>query len=340
LAEVSFICPVPGYDRHFSICEHFGIRMIPVALRADGPDMDAVEGLVATDASVKGIWCVPRHSNPSGAIYSDEVVGRLARLECAASDFRIFWDDAYAIHDLFWEDDATSPSRDIDAAGSPTRGLAAFARQAGNEDIYYHFASTSKVTFAGAGIAALSASAQNLSDIRSQLVNRTIGPDKLNQLRHALFFSDAAGAASGGRGGAEAGARGGAGAGRAPGICPDLLAAHMERHAAILRPKFRCVIDAIAGELEPLGLGACTRPKGGYFVSFESSLGCAREIVDLARSAGVTLTPAGAAYPHGHDPGNSNIRIAPSYPSLDDLRQAMEVFVLSVKLASTNHLLR
>jgi DNA-binding transcriptional MocR family regulator len=288
---VAFLAPVPGYDRHFAICEHFGIRMIPVPMLSDGPDMDAVEPLVVADASVKGIWCVPKYANPTGAIYSAQTVRRLAAMPVAAADFRIYWDNAYAVHDL--------------AAENTVANLLAACDEAGNPDRWYMFASTSKITFPGSGIAALAASATNLESIKAQLAFQSIGPDKLNQLRHALFLRDREG-----------------------------LRAHMRRQAEILRPKFACLLELFEARLGGLGIGQWTRPGGGYFISFTGLPKTAKRIVALAREAGVVLTSAGATWPYGIDHEDSNIRIAPTYPSLEELEVAGELFALCVKIAA------
>ncbi len=298
LERVKFLCPVPGYDRHFGITEFFGIEMINVPLTQTGPDMDLVEDLVSSDPLVKGIWCVPKYSNPTGISYSDETVLRFAHLKPAAADFRIFWDNAYSIHHLY-EDD-----QDV------ILELLTECRKAGNEDMVYKFISTSKVSFPGSGIAAMAASEANLADARKALFYQTIGHDKLNQLRHVRFFKDM-----------------------------DGVREHMRKHAAILRPKFEMVDQVLTQEIGPLGIGTWTKPKGGYFISFDSLPGCAKAIVAKAKEAGLTMTGAGAAFPYGKDPEDSNIRIAPSYPTLEELKTACQVFVLSVKLATIDRLL-
>ena len=296
--KVKFLCPVPGYDRHFGITETFGIEMINVPMTPQGPDMDMVEELVSKDASIKGIWCVPKYSNPQGYTYSKETVERFARLKPAAPDFRIYWDNAYSIHHLY--DDNQDFLVEI---------LAECAK-AGNPDLVYKFTSTSKVSFPGSGIAAVAASKANLDDFRTYMQIQTIGHDKLNQLRHVKFFKDL-----------------------------DGLRAHMRKHAALLRPKFELVLDTLEKELGGLGIGQWTSPHGGYFISFDSLDGCAKAIVAKAKEAGVVLTGAGATYPYGKDPKDSNIRIAPSFPTLEDLEKAAQVFVLCVKLASVEKLL-
>ncbi len=298
LDKVRFLCPVPGYDRHFGITEFFGIEMINVPLLKTGPDMDMVERLVSEDASIKGIWCVPKYSNPTGISYSDETVLRFAHLKPAAPDFRIFWDNAYSIHHLYDDD------QDV------ILELLSECEKAGNPDMVYKFISTSKVSFPGSGIAAMAASEANLADARRAMFYQTIGHDKLNQLRHVRFFRDM-----------------------------DGVREHMRKHAAILRPKFEAVLDTFERELGGLGIGSWVKPKGGYFISFEALDGCAKKIVAKAREAGVTLTGAGATFPYGRDPKDSNIRIAPSFPTPEELAMAAEIFVLSVKLVSIEKLL-
>ena len=298
LDKVKFLCPVPGYDRHFKITEFFGIEMINVPMTPQGPDMDMVEKLVSEDAAIKGIWCVPKYSNPQGYTYSKETVERFARLKPAAPDFRIYWDNAYGIHHLY--DDEQDHVLEILAE----------CKRAGNPDMVYKFSSTSKITFPGSGIAAIATSHNNLDDIKKQLKIQTIGHDKLNQLRHVRFFKDL-----------------------------DGLHAHMRKHADILRPKFELVLDTLDKELSGLGIGEWTKPHGGYFISFDSLDGCAKAIVARAKEAGVVLTGAGATYPYGKDPKDSNIRIAPSFPTLEDLGKAAQVFVLCVKLVSVEKLL-
>ena len=295
LDKVKFLCPVPGYDRHFKITEYFGIEMINVPMTKDGPDMDMVEELVANDESIKGIWCVPKYSNPQGYSYSDLTVRRFARLKPAAKDFRIYWDNAYTIHHLY--DDEQDHLVEILAE----------CKRAGNPDLVYKFASTSKISFPGSGIAALASSHNNLDDIKEQLTVQTIGHDKVNQLRHVRFFGDIHG-----------------------------MVEHMKRHADILRPKFEAVISILERELGGLEIGTWTEPKGGYFVSFDSLEGCAKDIVAKCKKAGVIMTGAGATYPYGKDPYDSNIRIAPSYPPLCDLITATELFALCVKISSVN----
>jgi DNA-binding transcriptional MocR family regulator len=298
-----FLCPVPGYDRHFAICEHFGIEMVCVPLGKLGPDMDAVEALVGVDARVKGIWCVPRFSNPTGIVYSDETVRRLAALKPAAPDFRIYWDNAYAVHEL-------ASAQDREAANTALLNLASVCERAGTSNLWYQFASTSKITFAGGGVAALASSEDNLKSIRAAFAYQTIGPNKLNQKRHVLFL-------------------------------PDLKAvrAHMRRHAELLTPKFELVQRVLAEGLANTGVGSWTRPQGGYFISFDGLPHTARRTVELAAEAGVVLTPAGATYPYGNDPADTNIRIAPSYPSLDELGEATAIFVVCARIAALEQLL-
>ena len=293
LDKVKFLCPVPGYDRHFAITEYFGIEMINVPMLPTGPDMDMVEALVSSDASIKGIWCVPKYSNPQGISYSDETVRRFARLKPAAVDFRIYWDNAYTVHHLY----------DMDQDHLIV--ILAECKRAGNPDLAYKFASTSKISFPGSGISAIAASENNLVDIRAQMRVQTIGHDKVNQLRHVRFFKDIHG-----------------------------IVEHMRLHADILRPKFQAVHDILETELGGLGIGTWTNPKGGYFVSFESLDGCAKEIVSQCKKVGLVMTNAGATYPYGRDPRDSNIRIAPSFPALSDLELAMRVFACVVKLVS------
>ena len=296
--KVKFLCPVPGYDRHFGITEHFGVEMINVPMTPDGPDMDMVEKLVSEDPQVKGIWCVPKYTNPQGYVYSDETVRRFANLKPAAEDFRIFWDNAYSIHHLY--DD----KRDV------ILELLNECVKAGNPNMVLKFISTSKVSFPGSGIAALAASEANLEDAKKYMRVQTIGHDKLNQLRHVRFFKDMQG-----------------------------MYAHMRKHADILRPKFEKVWEVLDRELGGLEIGTWTKPLGGYFISFDSMEGCAKAIVAKAKEAGLVLTGAGATYPYGKDPKDSNIRIAPSFPTVEELAVAVEIFVLSVKLVSIDKLL-
>ena len=298
LDKVKFLCPVPGYDRHFKVTEFFGVEMINVPMTATGPDMDMVEKLVSEYEEIKGIWCVPQYSNPDGISYSDETVRRFANLKPAAKDFRIFWDNAYCIHHL--TDDP-----------KPILNILDEAKKAGNENIVYIFGSTSKVTFPGAGVAVMGASKENVAELKKFLGISIISYDKMNQLRHVKFFGTFAN-----------------------------MQEHMKKHKAIIAPKFQLVCDVLDKEIAPLGIGEWTEPSGGYFVSFNALNGCAKRIVKLCAEAGVTLTGAGATFPYGVDPNDKNIRIAPTYPPIEDLRKAMELFVISVKLASAEKLLR
>lgn len=298
LDKVKFLCPVPGYDRHFGITEHFGIEMINIPMTSTGPDMDMVEELVANDDSIKGIWCVPKYSNPEGVSYSDETVKRFAALKPAASDFRIFWDNAYSIHHLYDEHDEILE-------------LLEECEKAGNPDLCFKFISTSKVTFPGSGVAAVAASEANIKDFKKSMTYQTIGHDKLNQLRHVRFFKDM-----------------------------DGMNAHMVKHAEIMRPKFEAVLNGLENELGGLEIGTWFAPKGGYFISFDALEGCAKAIVAKAKEAGLVMTGAGATFPYGNDPKDSNIRIAPSFPTPDELAVATEIFVVSVKLVSIEKLLQ
>ena len=289
---------VPGYDRHFAITEHFGIEMINIPMTSEGPDMDLVEELVNNDPAVKGIWCVPKYSNPQGITYSDETVFRFANLKPAAEDFRIFWDNAYCVHHLY--EDKQDYLLEILME----------CKKAGNPDMVYKFSSTSKISFPGSGIAAMAASDANLKDIRNMMKVQTIGHDKVNQLRHVRFFKDIHG-----------------------------IVEHMKKHADILRPKFETVLEVLDKELGGLEIGSWIAPRGGYFISFDALDGCAKAIVAKAKEAGVVLTGAGATFPYGKDPHDSNIRIAPSYPTPEELEMAADIFVLSVKLVSIDKIL-
>ncbi|MCI9546395.1 MAG: aminotransferase class I/II-fold pyridoxal phosphate-dependent enzyme [Lachnospiraceae bacterium] len=300
LDQVKFLCPSPGYDRHFSICEYFNIEMIPVEMTENGPDMDAVEKLVAEDAAIKGIWCVPKYSNPQGYTYSTETVERFSRLEPKAKDFRIFWDNAYAVHHLYEETERQDTLPDI----------LSLCKKAGKPDMVYEFVSTSKVTFPGSGICMMAASEGNRKEILNHLRIQTIGHDKINQLRHIRFLKDM-----------------------------DGLREHMKKQGALTLTKFKVVWDALEQELGGLEIGTWTYPKGGYFISFDSLEGCAKAIVAKAKEAGLVVTPAGATYPYGKDPKDSNIRIAPTYPSLDELALAGQLFILCVKLVSVDKIL-
>lgn len=297
LEKVKWLCPAPGYDRHFAICEGFGIEMIPVPMNSDGPDMDMVEKLVAEDDAIKGIWCVPKYANPSGITYSDEVVRRFAALNPKAKDFRIFWDNAYCVHDLY--DDHDQLINILDEC-----------KKTGKQDMVLIFGSTSKISFPGGGIAAIGASEENINFLKDQMSNQTIGYDKLNQLRHARFFKNF-----------------------------DGLMEHMKKHRDIIRPKFDVVLEALDNEIAPLGIGNWTKPKGGYFIAFDAEEGTAKRIVSLCADTGVVMTKAGATYPFGNDPKDSNIRIAPTYPSVSELKLAMEIFCVAVKLATAEKLL-
>ena len=290
---VKFICPVPGYDRHFAVCEHLGIEMVTVPMLESGPDMDAVEALVRNDASVRGMWCVPRFSNPTGCVYSDATVERIAKLGLIAPDnFVVMWDNAYAVHTL--HDNAPALA-----------SLRTFCEQHGTLDNVFQFGSTSKVTFAGAGVAFLSSSPANIEALAAHLGFQTIGPDKVNQLRHVKLLRDS-----------------------------ESLARHMAEHAKLIRPRFECVLETLERELKGTGMGEWQAPEGGYFISFDARPGLAREIVALADAIGVKLTPAGATYPYGNDPDDRNIRLAPTYPSLEDVRATVDAFVVCVRLAS------
>lgn len=295
--RVKWLCPSPGYDRHFAICEAFGIEMITVPMLADGPDMDIVEKLVASDPDIKGIWCVPRYSNPTGVVYSDQVIKRFARLNPAAPDFRIYWDDAYCVHSL------TQKRAEI-------LNILDECKETGKQDMPLIFTSTSKISFPGGGIAAIGASEENIAFMTKQMSFQIIGYDKLNQLRHARFFKNY-----------------------------DGILEHMKKHRAILKPKFELVQEKLKA-LEGMGIAEWTKPTGGYFVSFEGLEGTAKRTVELCREAGVTLTNAGATFPYGKDPKDTNIRIAPTYPELDELDKALDIFLVAYKVAACEALLK
>ena len=297
LDKGKFLCPSPGYDRHFTICETLGIEMIPVPMTKEGPDMDMVEELVGSDTSIKGIWCVPKYSNPQGICYSDETVDRLASMKTAAKDFKIFWDNAYGVHPVF-ED--VKVKNIIDAC-----------EEAGTKNRPYYFFSTSKITFPGAGVSLIASSEENINEIKKIMGVQTIGYDKVNQLRHVQFFQNAEG-----------------------------LRAHMQVLAECMRPKFETVLKYLNKELAGTGLAVWEEPKGGYFVSVDVYPGCAKEVVRLGKEAGVVLTGAGATYPYKKDPKDSNLRIAPTYPTVEELEQAMELFCVCVKKAALHKLVR
>lgn len=297
LDKVKFLCPVPGYDRHFKITELMGIEMINIPMTENGPDMDMVEKLVSSDSSIKGIWCVPKYSNPQGIVYSDETVKRFAALKPAAKDFRIYWDNAYALHYIY-DENIEIPE------------ILSECAKAGNPDLVYEFCSTSKISFAGGGISAIASSEANLKWISKRMNVETISYDKINQLRHVRYFKNG-----------------------------DGLRAHMRKHAEFLRPKFDVVLETLDRELTGLGAGSWMKPMGGYFISFDAVPGCAKAIVNKCKEAGVVLTGAGATYPYGKDPDDSNIRIAPSYLTLEELKQAAELFTLCAKLATVEKLL-
>ncbi|MBD8978660.1 MAG: aminotransferase class I/II-fold pyridoxal phosphate-dependent enzyme [Clostridiales bacterium] len=296
LDKVKFLCPVPGYDRHFTILEHFGIEMINVDMKQDGPDMDAIEELVK-DPSVKGMFCVPKYSNPQGITFSDDVVRRIAALKPAAEDFRIVWDNAYCVHDLVEDGDKLLNIFDV-------------LPEYGNDDMVVEVCSTSKITFPGAGISAIIASDNNIKMIKSRLSAQIISYDKMNQHRHVVFFGDANGVLN-----------------------------HMKKHAAILKPKFDIVIKTLNEELAGKGIASWFAPKGGYFISLDVMDGCAKRVGELCKEAGVTLTSVGATYPYGKDPNNKNIRIAPSFPPVDELSLAAELLCICTRLAAAEKLL-
>ena len=299
LETVKFLCPVPGYDRHFAITEEFGIEMINIPMTEEGPDMDLVEQYVNSDPAVKGIWCVPKYSNPQGVVYSDETVRRFAALKPAAADFRIFWDNAYAVHHIYESDQAE------------ILNILDECEKAGNPDMVFEFCSTSKVSFPGAGIAAIASSGANISDIKKRLGMQTIGHDKINQLRHVAYFKNM-----------------------------DGIKAHMMKQAAVIRPKFELLDEMLTAEIASRGIGNWMKPKGGYVISFEAMDGCARAIVDKCKEAGVVLTGAGSPFPYKKDPKDSVLRIAPTYPSLEELTEAAKVFVTVVRLVSVEKLLK
>jgi DNA-binding transcriptional MocR family regulator len=290
--QISFLCPVPGYDRHFTICEDYGIRMIPVALKEDGPDMDEVERLVAQDASIKGMWCMPKYSNPTGAVYSDVAIERLAAMKTAAPDFRLYWDNAYAVHHL------------TDERVEIANVLELCARH-GNPNRAFVFASTSKITLPGAGLAIFAASTENVKWLLARFTPQTIGPDKINQLRHVRFLKDGA-----------------------------AIERLMDKHRSLIAPKFRKVLDVFDQKLTGVPGVAWTRPKGGYFISLEAPHGCAKRVVALAKEAGVAITPAGATHPYKKDPDDRTIRIAPTFPELAEVAQAAEGVAACVLLAA------
>jgi len=300
LSKVKFLCPSPGYDRHFAICEHFNIEMITVPMKSDGPDMDLVEKLVAEDEYIKGMWCVPKYSNPDGITYSDEVVLRLANMKTKSKDFRIFWDNAYVVHHLYEDESKQDKLMNILKA----------CKEAGNPNRVFMFTSTSKITFPGAGVSAIGASIENINDIKKRFKIQTIGHDKLNQLRHVAFLKNV-----------------------------DNIKEHMKKHAEILRPKFELVLNYFEKELGGKNIARWTKPNGGYFISLYTLKGCAKKVVSKAKEAGVTLTPAGATYPYGNDPDDSNIRIAPSYPPLNELEKAAELLCICIQLVSVEKLL-
>jgi aspartate/methionine/tyrosine aminotransferase len=293
LENVKFICPAPGYDRHFAICESLGIEMITVKMLDNGPDMDEVERIVAADESVKGIWCVPKYSNPGGIVYSDETVKRLANMKCAAGDFRIFWDNAYCVHDF----DIDNPAKLLDIFDE--------AEKCGTLDRIFYFASTSKISFPGAGVAIMAASEKNLERIKKVMTVQTIGFDKLNMLRHVKYFKNAAGVYD-----------------------------HMRRHAEIIKPKFDIVLNTLENELADTDIAKWTKPTGGYFISLDVLPGTAKRVYELMREVGVTLTGAGATFPYGKDPDDKNIRIAPTFPPCNELKKASEILCLCTKLAA------
>lgn len=297
LPKVKFLCPSPGYDRHFAICELFGIEMIVVDMKNDGPDMDTVEKLASEDEAIKGIFCVPKYSNPGGITYSDEVVDRFANMKTKAKDFRIFWDNAYTVHHLFEK-------------GDSLKNILEACKKAGNEDRVFIYTSTSKVTLPGAGIAVMAASKANIAFTKKQMSVQMIGPDKLNQLRHVKFLKSM-----------------------------DNIKEHMKKHAEIIRPKFLAVLDILEAELGGKEIAWWSKPNGGYFISFDTLDGCGKKVVSMMAEAGIVMTTAGATFPYGKDPRDRNIRIAPTLPSLDEIKKAMEVFCICVQIASIDKLL-
>ena len=297
LSKLKFLCPSPGYDRHFAVCQYLGIEMITVAMDENGPDMDSVEELVASDDAIKGMWCVPKYSNPTGITYSDEVIDRLASMKTMATDFTIFCDNAYAVHHL-------SDSHE------PLKNLLSACKESGNPERVFLYGSTSKISFAGAGVAMMCASRKNIEFVLSKMQFQTIGPNKLNQLRHLLFFKDVAG-----------------------------IEAHMKKHASILKPKFDAVLNVLDEELAGSGIAEWSRPNGGYFISIDTLAGCAQDVIRKAAEAGVKLTPAGATFPYGNDPADRNIRIAPSFPSAADVKTAMELVAICIQLVSIDKLM-
>ena len=294
--KIKFICPVPGYDRHFAICEALGIEMINVDLLDDGPDMDAVEKLVSSDPQIKGMWCVPKYSNPTGTVYSDKVIRRIASLKPAAKDFRVFWDNAYVVHSLYGE-----PAKQLE--------ILAEAEKQGNPNMIYEFASTSKISFPGSGVAVIASSPENIEEIKHRMGVQTIGHDKLNQMRHVRYFKNM-----------------------------DGIREHMKEHAAIIAPKFKLVTDTLKRELDGLDIARWTEPEGGYFVSLDIYIGSASRVYILMSELGVTLTPAGATFPYHLDPNDRNLRIAPTFPPIDELKIACDALCLCVRIAALERL--